>query len=377
MANKIAFVCDWLTGMRGGEKCLLSMCNLYPDADIFSLVYYPGSFNGEFDGHRIFTSFIQNLPGGKETFRKYLPLFPVAIESFDLSRYDLVVSFSHCVAKGVRVPEHIPHICYCYTPVRYVWDMRCCYLAGMSPCKKRAVSWLLDRIQNWDVRSSGRVTRFVAISNYIQQRISRCYGRDSEVIYPPVDLERFEISTKDDGYYLALSAMVPYKRIDLAVEAFNLNGRRLIVAGEGPEYDRLKQKAKHNIEFVSAPDDQLINQLYAGCRALIFPGEEDFGIVPVEAQACGKPVIAFAGGGALETVVVNSKNNARNTGVLFDIQTPDCLDKAVERFEKTSASITADNCRKNALRFDQSHFETHMLQLIQRYCESGSYTNRA
>ncbi len=360
---KIAFVCDWLTGMRGGEKCLQAMCGVYPDADIFTLVHYPENFSGQFDKHTVHTSFIQKMPGNGRTFRRWLPLFPKAIESFDLTGYDLVLSFSHCVAKGAIVPEHIPHICYCHTPMRYAWDMRLSYLAKMNPLKKRAVSLLLDRLQKWDRSTADRVSHFIANSQHVRQRIDHCYGRDAKVIYPPVDIERFNMSSQNDGYYLAFSAMVRYKRIDLAIEVFNQNRKRLIVAGSGPDYHRLKEMAKPNIEFILNPDDQTVEQLYAECKALIFPGEEDFGIVPLEAQACGKPVIAYGKGGALETVVGMDELNP--TGVFFKNQTVAGLQSAVDFFEGSETLFIPQNCRQNAERFGRTRYKSEMTEFVQ------------
>lgn len=363
--KKIALVCDWLTGMRGGEKCLHAMCEIIPHVDIFSLVYYPNNFNAEFVNHHTVTSFIQILPGNDKTFRRYLPLFPKAIESFDFSNYDLVLSFSHCVAKGVRVPNGIPHICYCHTPVRYAWDMRAQYLASLSSLKKGIAEWLLNRLQKWDVKSANRVGYFIANSHHVQQRIKRCYGRDSRVIYPPVDIDRFKVSFRNKGYYLVFSAFVPYKRIDLAVQTFNRNGQSLIVAGGGPEFHRLKAAAKSNIEFVLNPDDNTAVKLYRGCKALIFPGEEDFGIVPLEAQACGKPVIAFGRGGALETVVgLDQKGACQATGLFFSEQTLEAMQDGVERFEAHQNQFSPDICRRNAGKFNVDRYKKQMCGYI-------------
>jgi len=362
---EIAFVCDWLTGMRGGEKCLKAICELYPEANIFTLAYYPEKFNGEFENHTIHTSFIQRLPGNGHNFRRYLPLFPKAIESFNFGSYDLVVSFSHCVAKGAIVPEHIPHICYCHTPARYAWHMRETYLAGMNPLKRSVFSFALNQLKKWDIATANRVNYFIANSQHVQQRIDCCYNRDSQIVYPPVNVARFTISRSHHDYYLVLSAMVPYKCIDLAILAFNKNGRRLIVAGSGPEYSRLKALAKTNVEFVVHPDDRMVEQLYGGCHALIFPGEEDFGIVPLEAQACGKPVIAYAKGGALETIIGIDNENTTATGVFFKEQTVLALQKAIELFESTEDKIKPEDCRQNAERFNVSRYKAQMAQHLE------------
>ena len=368
---KIAFVCDWLTGMRGGEKCLQAVCDPYPHADIFTLVYYPENFNGEFSKHSVHTSFIQTLPGDARSFRRWLSLFPRAIESFDLSGYDLVLSFSHCVAKGVKVPAGVPHICYCHTPVRYAWNMRQHYLQSMHRIKRPIASILLNRLKRWDIQTSGRVGHFIANSHHVRQRITDCYQRDSKVIYPPVELDRFKVSLDSEDYYLVLSAMVPYKRIDLAIQTFNQNRRRLIVAGTGPELGRLKAIAKKNIEFVQAPDDRVVERLYAGCKALIFPGEEDFGIVPLEVQACGKPVIAYGRGGALETVIGMDESNTNPTGIFFQQQTVSGLQSAIERFEKNEQFFTPQNCRQNAEGFSKARFQAEMTDFIQNVMDES------
>lgn len=363
---KIAFVCDWLTGMRGGEKCLKALCELYPEADIFTLVYYPEKFDGEFESHRVTTSFIQKLPCNDRTFRRYLPLFPKAIESFDFSGYDFVVSFSHCVAKSIIVPDHVPHICYCHTPVRYVWDFRNQYLDGLNVFRRRFVSLFLDRLQKWDINTTKRVDHFLANSRNVQQKIRRYYGRDSQVIYPPVDVKRFSVSIRNKNYYLVLSALVPYKRIDIAVQAFTQNGRRLIVAGSGPEYKYLKEMAGSNIKFIINLDDRTAEQLYMDCRALIFPGEEDFGIVPLEAQACGKPIIAYGKGGALETVIVpDPSDNKAATGIFFDKQDAKSLQNAIEKFESMEDAFNPPNCRLNAERFDVNRYKIEMAECIE------------
>lgn len=373
---RIAFVCDWLTGMRGGERCLKAACELYPDADIFTLVYFAKSFSCEFEGHRITTSFIQKLPCNPRSFRWYLPLFPRAIESFDLQDYDLVVSFSHCVAKGVKSKSSTPHLCYCHTPVRYAWDVRDQYLDAMGFCRKRLISLFLDGLQEWDITTARRVNFFVANSRNTQQKIRRFYGRDSQVIYPPVDVERFTVSTQHDDYYLIVSGLVPYKRIDLAVQAFNQNGKRLIVAGSGPECKRLKKNAKRNVEFVENPDDQVVQLLYANCRAQIFPGEEDFGIVPVEAQACGKPVIAYGKGGALETVIgMDASDHQAATGVFFYEQDPESLLSAIEQFEGKEEIFKPENCRLNAKRFDVNRYKTEMVECIEAVMASRERCN--
>jgi len=363
----VAFICDWLTAMRGGERCLEAACELYPQADIFTLVHVPGSVSKTIESHKIITSYIQNLPKNFKKFRRYLLLFPHAIEQFNLSDYDCVLSFSHCVAKGVKTPIDIPHICYCYTPMRYAWHMRNEYIRNFSNPKNWIARVLLDCLKNWDKRSSSRVTHFIASSKNVQNRIKQAYNRDSVVIYPPVDCYRFILSDKDEGYYLIVSALVPYKRIDIAIQAFNTANQKLVIVGNGPELTHLKNIASSNIYFVDNADDNAVVKYMRKCKALIFPGEEDFGIVPLEAQACGKPVIAFGKGGVLETVAGIDQTTALNlspTGLFFYEQTPQSLREAILIFENMSDKFSPENCRNNALRFDRSVFMTALSAYI-------------
>ncbi|MFZ0035222.1 MAG: glycosyltransferase [Sedimentisphaerales bacterium] len=364
---KIAFICDWLTAMRGGERCLEAMCEIYPDADIFTLVHFPGSVSKTIETHKIQTSYIQYLPGSAKNFRSYLPLFPHAIQRFDLSGYDCVLSFSHCVAKGVKVPPDLLHICYCHTPMRYAWHVRDAYLDTLSRPKRLLTEPVLDYLKNWDAKVSSRVTRFIANSKNTQNRIREAYDRDSIVIYPPVECNRFAISDdNDDGYYLVLSALVPYKRVDIAVKAFAATSQKLVIVGNGPELPRLKSMASSNIFFVDNVNDNEVVEYLKKCRALIFPGEEDFGIVPLEAQACGKQVIAFGKGGALETVIgLDQTQPANATGIFFYEQSPRALQESILLFEKMRNQFDTSKCRDNALRFDLPIYQKSMLNYIQ------------
>ncbi|MDH3251561.1 MAG: glycosyltransferase, partial [Ignavibacteria bacterium] len=304
--DRIAIIHEWLTSMRGGEKCVEAMCEVFPNAEIFTLLHIPGSVSPTIERMTIHTSFVQHLPMAAKRYRYYLPLFPTAISRFDLSRYHLVISSNHCVAKGVRTnPETTLHICYCHTPMRYIWDLYDDYFgkdrAGMvTRMGMRAVRGYLRR---WDVRTAEYPQHFVANSNNIRQKISRIYGREARVIYPPVDVDGFIPSREDDGFFLVVSAFVPYKRVDLAIAACTITGDRLVVIGEGPEDVRLRGIAGPNVAFVGRASDEELRSYYARCSAVIFPGEEDFGIVPVESMAAGKPVIAYGKGGATETVI--------------------------------------------------------------------------
>lgn len=340
-----------------------AVCELYPDADLYTLVHLRGSVSETIESKNIHTSYVQRLPGKPEKFRRYLPLFPHAVRQFDLRGYDLVLSFSHCAAKGVRVPEGVPHICHCYTPMRYAWHMRSQYLSNLGHFRKWGAELLLGYLRNWDRRASAGVTHFIAISRYVQSRIRQAYDRDSTVIYPPVDCGRFAVSEDDDGYYLVVSALVPYKRVDLGVRAFGELEQKLVVIGNGPELERLRAMAPANVTFVENATDADVVQYMSKCRALIFPGEEDFGIVPLEAQACGKPVIAFGKGGALETIIGldrDSSNESDATGVFFYEQDPGALVNAVRLFEAKRDAVDAQKCRDNAARFDRPRYKEEM-----------------
>jgi glycosyltransferase involved in cell wall biosynthesis len=365
---KIALVCDWLTGMRGGERCLEAICEIYPEADIFTLVHVPGSVSETIESHNIYTSFIQALPGNIKNFRRYLPLFPCAVEKFSFEEYDCVLSFSHCVVKGINVPEGKPHICYCHTPMRYAWHMRSEYLAKYGYIKKRTAKFILDHLQDWDKQRSLNVTKFIANSINVQQRIMDVYNRESEVIYPPVQCDRFTLSTTDDGYYLIVSALVPYKRIDLAVKSFSLTGQKLLIVGNGPDLSYLKSIASGNITFINNASDKEVTDYIKRCTAFILPGEEDFGITPLEAQACGKPVIAFAKGGALETIIglyYNTDPENGPTGLFFHNQTHQSFNNAILEFEKNKDEFEPLKCRLNALTFDRDLYKDSMKNYVE------------
>jgi len=297
---------DWLTGMRGGEKALEALGELLEGADILTLVHVPGSVSPAIARHRIRTSFIQHLPAAGRWYRQYLPLFPLAIEGFDLDGVDLIVSASHCAAKSVVPPPGARHLCYCFTPMRYAWDQYPHYFGPdrIGPVMSRLARPVLAAMARWDRRTSGRVHRYVAISHYVADRIRRYYNRRATVVYPPVDTAFFHPDGRvPEDYVLAVSALVPYKRLEVAIDAARLSGIPLRIAGQGPEMSRLQTRAAGApVTFLGFQSDEAIRDLYRGARAVVLPGEEDFGIVPVEAQACGRPVIALNRGGARETV---------------------------------------------------------------------------
>ena len=350
---RVALVHDWLTGMRGGEKVLESLCAIFPaeskSADVFTLFYVddPGRISPAIRAHRITVSSLNRLPGAGRYYRYLLPLMPAAVESFDLRGYDLVISSSHAVAKGARVPQGVPHICYCHTPMRYLWTA-----SHASPLRHMALSMFERHLRDWDVRSSAGVTKFIANSENVRCRIQKAYGRDAEVIYPPVDTEFFTPGDAEAGagaYYLVVSALEPYKRVDLAIQAAMRLGRPLVVVGRGTEAKKLRRLAgsQMQVAFTGWVSDERLRELYRGCRALLFPGLEDFGMVPVEAQACGRPVIAFRDGGATETCTF-----------FFDRQSTDSLIQAILDFEKSGADLM------DVSRFSKKRFEDHIRKVL-------------
>lgn len=363
---RIAIVHDWLTAMRGGERCLEVFCELFPDADLYTLIYLPDRVSAVIRSMRVHPSWLSSLPGVRRYYRHCLPLFPRAIEAFDLSGYDLVLSSSHCVAKGVSCPDGM-HISYVYSPMRYIWDLHDTYFGAESPWASRmGMALCRSFLQRWDVRSAQRVDYFVAISRHIAGKIRRVYNRQAAVINPPVDLERFCLSDQAGAYYLVVSALAPYKRIDLAIRAFNHLKLPLRIVGVGPEEKRLRKIAGSHVDFLGEQSDEAIAGWYAGCRAVIFPGEEDFGIVPLEAQASGKPVIAYGAGGVLETVIpLNGDSSEAPTGIFFYEQTVAALVDAVRLFERQSGRFDAPQLRGHAAKFSRPRFKAAVRAFVE------------
>jgi glycosyltransferase involved in cell wall biosynthesis len=357
---RVALVHDWLTGMRGGEKVLEVVCGLYPDADIYTLFHWRGSVSEAIERHRIHTSFLQHMPLARTHYRRYLPLFPFAIERFDLDGCDLVISSSHCAAKGVVVPGRARHVCYCHSPMRYAWDQ---FDAYFGPARVGAVAsrWLyrpvLARLATWDAATAVRVHRFIANSRHVADRIRRYYNREATIVYPPVDTVFYHPEpVVPESHFLIVSAFVPYKRIDIAIDACRRIGARLRIVGDGPDRERIERLSGPNVTFLgSLPDTQLRDE-YRRARAVIMPGEEDFGIVPIEAQACGRPVVALGRGGALETVTDGE------TGVFFAEPTAESLADALTR--TAAMSFDAARIRSSAERFSRGRHARALQDVI-------------
>lgn len=349
--------------MRGGEQCLDVFCELLPRATVFTLLHLPGRVSERIESMEIRTSFVQRLPGAKKLHQRYLPLFPRAVERFDLSGFDFVLSSSHCVAKGAVARGGARHVCYCHTPMRYIWEFYDDYFANpRTPWPTRAVMpWVARSLRRWDVATAPRVDRFVTNSEHVRGRVRSVYGRDAEVIHPPVDVSRFRARGPREDFFLILSALVPYKRLDVAVEALRRLDLPLLVAGRGPERAHLERLAGPKTRFLGWVSDDDAADLLGRARALLFPGTEDFGIVPLEAMASGCPVIAFRAGGALETVVPPG-GPTPPTGLFFDRQEPSDVAGAVRAFR--SGDYDPSALRRHAETFDRSVFREKIRALL-------------
>lgn len=373
---KVAIVHDWLTGMRGGEAVLEAIAELYPGAPIHTLIAFPEALSPGLRARPIVTTWMQRLPGVRERYRHFLPLMPFAIESLDLSAYDLVVSSSHCVAKGVRKREGAFHACYIHAPMRYMWDRFGDYF---SPAKsgwitRTAARMLRPWFQRWDRRSSRGVDLFVANSGFIASQVGRIYQRPAQVLHPFASLSRFLSSPRrPDLFYLMVGAFAPYKRVDLAIEAFNQLGLPLWIVGSGQEEARLRAMAGPTIRFFGSADDETVSDLYSRCRAFVFPGVEDFGITPLEAMASGAPVIAFAEGGALETVTPE-------TGVFFAEQTVHAIEAAIRQVESPDFQAGAARrewaCRSRAAAFEREAFKERFGRLVEKAMQEKATRSR-
>lgn len=366
---RIAIVHDWLVTYAGAERVLEQMLVCYPEADLFSMVdFLPQAARGFLQGKPSKPSFIQNLPGAKKHYRQYLPLMPLAVEQLDLSGYDVIISSSHAVAKGILVSPDQLHICLCYSPIRYAWDLQHQYLkeSGLDVgIKGWLARYILHRIRIWDLRTVNGVDVFIAISQFIARRIKRVYARESTVIYPPVDVDAFTVGNSKEDFYLTASRMVPYKKIDLIVKSFAaMPDRRLVVIGDGPDFEKIKAVAGSNVALLGYQSFDVLKTHLQKAKAFIFAAEEDFGIAPLEAQACGTPVIAYGKGGALETIV--GLDGATPTGVFFKAQTVQSIVEAVQALDTNLSRFDATQIRANAERFSVTVFRERFSGFVQR-----------
>lgn len=355
---RVAIVHHWLVGMRGGEKVLEGLCDLFPQADIFTLVSDPQAISEKIKAHRITASWIQKLPGATRHYARYLPLFPTAIEQFNLSAYDLVLSSDASVTKGVLTRPETCHICYCHSPLRYAWSAYHTYLNSAGRWKRKLIPFLLNYLRVWDACAANRVDYFIANSHNVSRRIQKYYRRESTVIYPPIALSQFLPAVHTRDFYLAAGQWVPYKRFDMAIEAFNRLGRPLWLAGDGPERKRLERLVGPNVRILGKLDDDQFRQALSECRALIFPGEEDFGMIVPEAHASGRPVVALARGGALETVL------PKLNGVLFEEESVEALCAAVREFESVEAQFDVRQIQASAAAFSEDRFREAMTAFV-------------
>lgn len=364
---KVAIVHEWFVDWAGSETVVEQMLGCFPEADLFALAdFLPCSDRERLLGKRARTTFVQRLPFASRGVWRYLPLLPIAIENLDLRGYDLVISSSHAVAKGVIVQPDQVHVSYVHSPMRYAWDMQQEYLSNSR--LDRGIRGFLARtmlhyLRLWDHRTANGVDRFAANSEFVARRIWRAYRREATVIYPPVDVDYYARHSAKDDFYLTVSRMVPYKRLDIVVRAFAATPeRRLVIVGSGPEEARLRRLAAGNIEFLGHVPKERLREMLQKAKAFVFPALEDFGILPVEAQACGTPVIAYGRGGALETVV--GANDEEPTGVFFTSQDPDAIRAALDQFEREADRFTPSACRANAMRFSQTAFRQHFKHFV-------------
>ena len=365
---KKALIHDWFSTYGGAEKCVESFTDIWDDFEIYSLIDFLSGADRDkiLKGKRAHTSFIQKLPFAKDKYRNYLPLFPLAIEQFDLSDYDVVLSSSHAVAKGVLTHSNQLHIAYVHTPIRYAWDLYHQYLreSGLDRGLKGVLAkYFLHKIRLWDASTANRVDHYVANSRYIARRIKKTYGKPSDVIYPPVDVDKFTLREAKEEFYLTASRMVPYKKVDLIVEAFSQTDKKLLVIGDGPDMAKIKSKAGKNVELLGFASDETMTDLMGRAKAFVFAAEEDFGITPVEAQACGTPVICFGRGGACETV------RDGEGGLYFMEQNTKELLAAVAKFEQNYDKFEPVKIRENSLKFSRARFEAEIKSYVEKKYE--------
>lgn len=357
---RVAIIHDWLVTFRGGERVLEALLELYPQAEIFTLFHASGQLPQTIEKHKIHVSFLNRFPQVQKYYRHLLPLMPMAIEHFDLSRFDLVISSSHCVAKGVIVGPHALHVCYCHTPMRYVWDRYTDYFQGST--FEPLILPFAHYLRMWDVTSSARVDHFITNSRWVGRRIEKYYRRESEAIHPFVDLEGYQPTGEPrEDYYLVVSAFAPYKKVELAIEATRRKKRPLWIVGDGQESSRLRAAAGDHVRFLGSLEREALRKVYSQAKALLFPGEEDFGITPLEAMACGTPVIAYGRGGVTESVIEGE------TGLFFPEQTAESLADAIDQFEFRPERYTVESCRRRSEEFSRKRFQHEFQTTLNRF----------
>lgn len=357
MNKKVAVIHDWLNGMRGGEKVLEEVLEIFPQADIFTLFLEPDKISDKIKAHKITPSPLNKYGFIRKRYKHFLPFLPIAIESFDLRAYDLVISISHCVAKGVITRPDAIHISYVNSPMRYIWDQYFSYFGGAKGIKKFIIKRQASKLRTWDVASSARVDHFIGNSCFIKQRIKKYYRRDADVVHPPVEVDYFQPAEKPArDFFLTVTALVPYKEVRLLVEAFNQSGEPLVIVGKGPEEKSLKKLAKDNITFKKNIPPGELKQLFQNAEAFVFAGIEDFGIVFVESLACGTPVLAYKKGGVMDIVTDGQ------SGVLFEEQTPESIIRGIEKIKKIK--FTPSIIRKNSLKFSKENFQQEFRKIV-------------
>lgn len=376
--SKVAIVTDWLVTYAGAEKVIAEFIKLYPEADLYSVVDYLNDKDRLlFNNKNSKTTFIQKLPFASKKYQSYLPLMPLAIEQLDLSKYNLILSSSHAVAKGVITGPNQLHICYIHSPIRYAWDLQHQYLknSGLDKGLKSLLArYFLHKIRMWDLRTVNSVDFFIANSEFIARRVKKLYGRDADVIHPPVDINKFPLKENKENYYLTASRLVPYKRVDLIVEAFShMPDKKLVVIGDGSEMKKIKSLAGNNVEILGYQNNETLIRYMQNAKAFVFSAEEDFGIIPVEAMACGTPVVAYGQGGVLESVISVGKNNP--TGIFFDEQNTQSIIKAIEDFENLKIKINPHDCRKRAEFFSIESFNSKIESYIDSKLEEFGNKN--
>lgn len=376
---KIAVICDWLVTYAGSERALAEILHCYPNADLFSVIdFLPSEIREKyFNNKKSQTTFIQKFPFAKKLYRAYLPWMPLAIEQLDVSQYDLIISNSHAVAKGIITHANQIHIGYVHSPMRYAWDLQHQYLqdSGLNKgIKGYFAKKLLHKMRLWDLRTANGVDHFLGNSQHIVRRIWRVYRREADVLYPPVDTSQFKLHTQKEDFYLTASRFVPYKKIDLIVEAFaEMPDKKLLVIGDGPDYKKIKAKAKKNIELLGYQPTEKMMHYMQRAKAFVFAAEEDFGIVPLEAQACGTPVIAYARGGLAETIC--GLDHEKPTGVFFQEQSSHHIKNAVTEFENNQSKINPEDCSQNAARFAVERFRENLMGFVSRITAQATYVS--